>query len=86
MTLDTITLPDVLITSCVSHQEWFSSLYEETTEPLRGEQPSQEQQALLQRLVELSSSDDSLDWDALARINIEGWGADPNSGVNALPP
>ncbi|MBA3431102.1 MAG: hypothetical protein H0U16_06435 [Actinobacteria bacterium] len=43
------------------------------------EEPTHERHALLQKLVELSSSDDSLDWDALARVNIEGWGADADS-------
>ncbi len=78
MTLDTLMLPGVRGRTCASHLAWFSSLYEETTKPLV-EEPTPERQALLQKLVELSGSDDSLDWDALARINIDGWGADADS-------
>ena len=33
----------------------------------------------LRDLAEWSTSEDGLDWDALARINIEGWGADEES-------
>lgn len=78
MTLDTITIASVRIGSCVSHFPWFSPLHEDTSTQTV-EAPSTERLVLLQKLVELSSSDDSLDWDALARINIKGWGADSDS-------
>lgn len=78
MTLDTLMISGVRVPSCASHLPSFSSLYDETTWPL-GEEPTQERLALLQKLVDLSSSEDSLDWDALARLNIEGWGADADS-------
>jgi len=78
MTLDTLMISNVRVRTCGSHLDWFSALYEETTKPLVAE-PTQERHALLQKLVDLSSSEDSLDWDALAKINIEGWGADADS-------
>lgn len=36
-------------------------------------------ETLVEMLIALTTSGDSLDWDALARINIEGWGAEPGS-------
>jgi hypothetical protein len=40
-----------------------------------GEDLGEDNAALLQALVELSTSGDGLDWDTLARIDIEGWGS-----------
>ena len=78
MTLDTLMISGVRSRSCASHVDWFSTLYDETTAVV-DEAPTGARQALLQKLVDLSGSDDSLDWDTLARINIEGWGAEPDS-------
>lgn len=78
MTLDTITITSVRIGSCASYLPGFAPLHEDTSvEPVAA--PRGERLALLQKLVDLSSNDDSLDWDALAKINIEGWGADSDS-------
>ncbi len=80
MTLETVTLTEVRVGSGTSDLGgWFAPMYEATSDLAVAEGPSEERLALLQKLVELSSSDDSLDWDALARINIEGWGAEPDS-------
>ena len=55
----------------------FVHLFESTIDDaLRNEA---HRRVLLQKVVELSTSDDSLDWDTLARMNIEGWGADEDS-------
>lgn len=78
MTLDTITIASVRSRSCASHFPGFSTLHDDTSISTV-EAPNDERAALLQKLVDLSSSDDSLDWDALARINIAGWGADSDS-------
>lgn len=79
MTLDTITLANVRSRSCASHLVPFNPLHEDTSSEAVAEVPNEIRLARLQKLVDLSGSDDSLDWDALARINIEGWGADSDS-------
>ena len=43
------------------------------------ETSSPDRLAALQKLVELSSDDASLDWQLLARVNVEAWGAEVDS-------
>ena len=71
MTLATLHLPDIGLSGSVSEASWFKPL-EDSTERVIAEQ----RRNRLEKLVELSSAEDGLDWDALARINIEGWGQD----------
>jgi hypothetical protein len=69
MTYDTLTFPRIETRTCYTDL-MLAPLIAATN---RAEEVRQER---LQRLVEWSTSDDGLDWDALARINIEGWGSD----------
>ena len=50
-----------------------------STTAARVEQTDTLQDALAEKLIALTMSGDSLDWDALARIDIEGWGAESDS-------
>jgi hypothetical protein len=77
MTLDTLTISPAGVASARSNDSWFESLHDSTLAGLDPHAPGRE--ALLQRLVDLSTSAEGLDWDALARIDIEGWGADEAS-------
>jgi hypothetical protein len=70
----TLDLLRVSLTTSVSEAFWFEPL-EDSTARVAEEQ----RRDRLARLVELSSAGDGLDWDTLARINIEGWGADGNT-------
>lgn len=71
MTLATLDLPGIDLNRSVSEASWFEPL-EDSTERVIAEQ----RRNRLEKLVELSSAEDGLDWDTLARINIEGWGQD----------
>lgn len=78
MTLDTLHATNVTLPPKRNSGELvFVHLFESTIDDaLRHEA---HRRVLLQKVVELSTSDDSLDWDTLARMNIEGWGADEDS-------
>lgn len=77
MTLDTYTLLPADFAFARNDNWWFEALHESTVTGLNSHTP--QKAALLQKLVDLSTSDEGLDWDALARIDIEGWGADEAS-------
>ena len=76
MTLDTLIVPGLRLGTCTTTVDWFSMLREQTQEFVPEQPDQQEHDALLRQLVELSTGENSLDWDALARVNIEGWGAE----------
>jgi hypothetical protein len=78
MTLDTLSISPAGVSSLRSNDTWFEALHDST---LAGLDPHpSNRDALLQKLVDLSTSAEGLDWDALAKIDIEGWGADETSG------
>jgi hypothetical protein len=71
----TVATPDLfrldLLPTSFSEAQGFEQLEDSTARIVQ-----EERQRRLSRLVELSTDPEGLDWDTLARINIEGWGQD----------
>jgi hypothetical protein len=77
MTVATPHVPAIDVGTYTSDSAWFEALAAETTADY--EMDVELRAALIEQLADLSTSDDGLDWDALARINIKGWGSDEDS-------
>jgi hypothetical protein len=71
MTYANVDLPGLDLGTSVTEAYWFEPLEDSTTRVIE-----HERRRRLEAVIDLSSADDSLDWDTLARIDIEGWGTD----------